>query len=119
MFHGLYEQVVRFASEAPLAAEVIQARAEYVHRTGELFESDPAYERRIAAFLEWYALDRPIASAGGKRPVDLYVEKLEADRKQVAGEGTDEELGRVRGLASSRPSLFEFKRAKDEHLILT
>ncbi|MEZ0314850.1 MAG: hypothetical protein ACAI38_24020 [Myxococcota bacterium] len=114
MFHGLYEQVVRFASEAQLAEELQEAKAEFLHRTGDLFESDGAFERRIAAFLEWYVLDRPAKAAGGKRPVDVYIEKKAAE---LAG-ANQEELARVQGFAVTRPSLFEFKRAKDEQMSL-
>lgn len=113
MFHGLYEQLVRFASEAPLAEELQQAKAEFLHRTGDLFESDGAFERRIAAFLEWYVLDRPARAAGGKRPVDVYIEK-----KASEAIAAPDDLARVQGFATTRPSLFEFKRAKDEQMSL-
>jgi hypothetical protein len=116
MFHGLYEQLVRSASEAPLAEELQQAKAEFLHRTGDLFESDGAFERRIAAFLEWYVLDRPAAAAGGKRPVELYIEKKQAEL--ASGGVTQEDLTRIQAFATTRPSLFEYKRAKDEHMSL-
>ncbi len=112
MFHGLYEQVVRFASEAPLADELQEAKAEFLHRTGDLFESDGAFERRIAAFLEWYVLDRPAKAAAGKRPVDVYLDTKAAELP------TPEDKTRVQGFATTRPSLFEFKRAKDEQMSL-
>lgn len=116
MFHGLYEQMVRFASEPPLADELQQAKAEFLHRTGDLFESDGAFERRIAAFLEWYVLDRPAQAVAGKRPVDVYVEKKQGE--VASGAFTAEDLTRIQNFATTRPSLFEFKRAKDEHMTL-
>jgi hypothetical protein len=116
MFHGLYEQLVRFASEAPLAEELQQAKAEFLHRTGDLFESDGAFERRIAAFLEWYVLDRPAKAAGDKRPVEVYLEKKSAEL--AAGNLSQEDFTRIQGFAATRPSLFEYKRAKDEHMAL-
>lgn len=111
MFHGLYEQVVRFASEGPLDGELKRAKAEFVERTGDIFESDETFERRIAGFLEWYTLDR--ATSGGRRPIDLFVEKRQ-------GEGIDaQELERLSGLLRTHLSLFEFRKAKNEHLMLT
>lgn len=111
MFHGLYEQVVRFASEGSLDSELKRAKSEFVERTGDIFESDETFERRIAGFLEWYTLDRP--TSGGRRPIDLFVEKRQ-------GEGIEpQDLERLSGLLRTHMSLFEFRKAKNEHLMLT
>src|SRR6266849_6202840 len=109
MFHGAYEDIVRFASEGRLNEEVRQAKTEFVERTGELFESDGSFERRLASFLEWYVLDRPVSFAPDVTPAKLYIES-------VADNLPAEEMVRLRGLTKSILSLFEFKRAKGEHL---
>jgi hypothetical protein len=109
MFHEMYEEMVRFASEGELGEELQRARAEYLERTGELFESDDAYERRIAAFLEWYVLDRPIGSGTYQTPAALYVEHMTPTL-------TESEVGRLEGLTRTTLSLFEFRGAKKDTL---
>ena len=109
MFHGTYEEMVRFASEGQLNAELRQAKAEYVERTGELFESDASFERRLASFLEWYVLDRPVSFEPQHTPAQMYI-AAHADKVDAL------ELQRMQGLTKSILSLFEFKRAKAEHM---
>src|SRR5689334_16235101 len=111
MFHGAYEDMVRFASEGQLNEELRRAKGEFVERTGELFESDTSFERRLAAFLEWYVLDRPVSFADGMTPAKLYIDS-------VSERLSPEELNRLRGLTQTILSLFEFKRAKGEHLFV-
>jgi hypothetical protein len=109
MYQPLYEDVVRFASEGVLAAELQRAKAEYVEATGELFETDATFERRIAAFLEWYALDRKL-STEPLTPVELYTKTATV---------SDEDRPRLQGLAQTTLSLFEFRRALREQLNVT
>ena len=109
MFHGAYEEIIHFASTGRLNEELRQAKAEFVERTGELFESDPSFERRLAAFLEWYVLDRPLSYAPALTPAKLYIES-------VADKLTADEVNHLRGLTQTILSLFEYKRAKDEFL---
>jgi hypothetical protein len=112
MFYGAYEEMVRFASEGELSAELRQAKAEFVERTGELFESDASFERRLASFLEWYVLDRPVSFADGLTPAQIYINQL--------GEGRDpQDVERMRCLTKSTLSLFEFRRTKGEHMQIT
>lgn len=108
--HSAYEEIVRFASEGPLAEELQRAKAEFIQRTGDLFESDDSFERRIAAFLEWYALDRPVAAQGNRTPAQLYL----ADRGENA-----KEIARLEPFTRTTLSLFEFRRAKGEGLVVT
>lgn len=54
----LYDSLVQYASEAHEPLPLTQARKLFIERTGDLFESDDAFERRICAFLEWYTLDQ-------------------------------------------------------------
>ncbi len=46
------------------AAEVVRAKDEYAGRTGRVFEDDELFEARTAAFLEWYAVERPLDGQG-------------------------------------------------------
>jgi hypothetical protein len=110
MFEEIYERMVTFASDGELAEELTRARGEYVARTGDLFETDPNYEHRIAAFLEWYTLDR-LVSSHNMTPAGLYI-----DRVTQTGEATPPELQRIRDLSRTTLSLFEFRRARREHI---
>lgn len=109
MLKETYEQIVHFASEGDLAAELSRAKQEYCARTGELFESDPSFEQRIAGFLEWYSLDRPWNGASGKTPVQLFLDANEASMEH-------EDLERFQAFAGTTLSLFEFRRAKNDYL---
>src|SRR5206468_11241688 len=109
MYQQLYETVVSFASEGELAEELPKARQEYQQRTGEMFESDASYERRIASFLEWYVFDRPLsAKPGHATPMQLYLDTHAATLPPV-------DLQRLKSLTQTTLSVFEFKSAKDEH----
>lgn len=109
MYQGLYEDVVRFASEGELSEELQQARKEYVQLTGEMFESDPSFERRIAAFLEWYTLDRVLPAGAGVTPLEFYLQGPGATQEES-------DRSRLVALKNSHLSLFEFKRAKEDHM---
>jgi hypothetical protein len=111
MFQAQYEDAARFASEGQLALELQRAKAEYINRTGELFESDLSFERRIAAFLEWYVLDRKTSMAPDYTPLELYLGKVSAtcpaaDRETLSG------------LTRSRLSLYAFRRSNGDSLRL-
>lgn len=108
-YHAAYEELIRFASEGRLDDELRLAKGQYVTRTGELFESDPSFERRLASFLEWYALDRPLSFAPDKRPVHLFLEHLAQTNAPERAHG-------LMGLAQTKLSLFEFNKVKDGHL---
>lgn len=111
MYQPYYEEVARYGAEGDLGAELLQARAEYKQRTGEMFESDASYERRIGSFLEWYVLDRKISFRPELTPAELFVLQK--------GAGLSEgDRNRYAGLAQTRLSLFEFKKAKAEHLVM-
>ncbi|MBI5510155.1 MAG: hypothetical protein HY903_15465 [Deltaproteobacteria bacterium] len=112
MFHETYERMTQFASSGPAFEEELKrARREFEVLTGELFETDLSFERRIGSFLEWYVLDRPLSFAPNKTPTLLYIES-------VAAGLTTPELNRLRGLTRTLLSLYEFKRAKGDHLLL-
>jgi len=111
MFHETYEKLTHFASAGAYAEELKRARQEFEQRTGELFETDPSFERRIAAFLEWYVLDRFLSFAPNKTPAMLYIEE------QAPGLTTPE-VNRLRGMTRTVLSLFEFKRAREDRLLV-
>jgi hypothetical protein len=112
MYQALYEEAVRFASEGDLADELKRAKGEYVARTGEMFETDPGFERRIAAFLEWYVLDRKVTRNPAATPMELYI-------LARGGHYDEAERARLHGLSRTVLSLFEYRGAKaGDHMIM-
>jgi hypothetical protein len=57
---ALLDRVITEA--AAHAGELVEAREEWDARSGKVFDDDPLYEERTAAFLEWYVLERGAAS---------------------------------------------------------
>jgi hypothetical protein len=88
------DAVIQTYGSGDWTAEVVGARDEYSERTGRVFEEDELYEARTAAFLEWYACDRPSAREG-QPPVVLA----------LAGAG-DDTRDALEAWASSHRSLF-------------
>ena len=109
MYQPYLEEITRFAAEGDLAPELQRAKIEFTRRTGDMFETDPSFERRIAAFLEWYVLDRKISFRPELTPAELYV-------LQKGAALAEQDRNRYAGLTQTVLSLFEFKRAKAEHL---
>ncbi len=84
--------------------EAMRAREEYFERAGKVFDDDAElFEGRMAAFLEWYVLERPFR--GGVAPV---VHILDQDPGLSAAERRTLSL-----LAASHRSLFELHEVDD------
>ena len=109
MHHEAYDRMVKFASEGELEEEIIKARSEYVQRTGDLFESDPSYERRLGSFLEWYVLDRPLSFAAHRTPAKMYID-------DALNELTTQEVTELRALTKTVLSLFQYKGVRGEKM---
>ncbi|HJZ84700.1 MAG TPA: hypothetical protein VKN99_05985 [Polyangia bacterium] len=90
------DQVIARYAAGEHQAEAARARAEFLEATGQVFDDDPWFEERITAFLEWYALERPL-DGRGSRPIDQYLcdATLASEARAAA-----------RALASSHWSLF-------------
>ena len=65
MIHRLLDRLAERYSEREHKLEAMRAREEYFDRAGEVFDDDAElFDGRMAAFLEWYVLDRPMAGIG-------------------------------------------------------
>jgi hypothetical protein len=107
MYYEHLDALIQYGSTGDLAEELQLARREYVHHTGDLLQSDPSYEVRIAAFFEWYLLDRSLPDR--QTPLLRYVEQQRAML-------TTDALAELRQLSRSHLSVFEFRKAKDNAL---
>jgi hypothetical protein len=109
-YQTFFDQLVEFASAGTFAHEVKTARDDYFSETGEVREDEPSFEARMEAFTEWYVLDRVLPDRN-QTPLELFL----AERRDALGA---EELEVYRGLRDSYRSLFEFHKARKEHLIV-
>ena len=109
MIYALLDRLTERYSENEHRLEAMRAREEYFDRAGKVFDDDAElFEGRMAAFLEWYVLERPSAGLGGKSPI---AHALEAAGKAPAGERRT-----LAHLASSHRSLFQLAAAADRVL---
>jgi hypothetical protein len=125
----LVERLARHYAEGPHLLEAMRAREEFFERAGKVFDDDgDLFEERMAAFLEWYIIERPwgrkgpsegsglvsVAAAGvkeprvGSAPVLAALEEAEifsaAERREAAL------------VATSHHSLFLLHTVKDQQL---
>jgi len=108
MIHRLLDRLAERYSEREHKLEAMRAREEYFDRAGKVFDDDnELFEGRMASFLEWYVLERPLAGIG-LTPVACAIE-----------EGVSlapEERRALAALAASHRSVFELFETKDQML---
>ncbi len=102
-FQTYLDELTALASREDRKADLLEAKAEFVKLTGEVFEDDPHFDQRMASFLDYYLMDRPSPLSGGKAPaVALYEE---AQRT-----GPPERVSGLRGFAETMHALFEVRK---------
>ena len=109
MIHGLLDRLTERYSENEHKLEAMRAREEFFDRAGKVFDDDAElFEGRMASFLEWYVIERPLGKEGSLPPIGRAIEAgLElppAERRMLAH------------LASSHRSLFQLAAAADRVL---
>ena len=102
---GVLDRVIAFAARDE--AETVKAREEWSEKAGRVFDDDTLYEERTTAFLEWYALERELAT--GKVPAERFLAEEPLDDKEGAW---------VHALATSHRSLFEVQKVHDGVILL-
>ncbi len=109
MIYGLLDRLAERYSDSEHKLEAMRAREEYFDRAGKVFDDDgDLFEGRMASFLEWYVLERPLQAAGGRPPIvhaiDTGAARPAAERRVLAQ------------LSSSHRSLFQLGAAADQLL---
>jgi hypothetical protein len=108
MIYRLLDRLAERYSEREHKLEAMRAREEYFDRAGKVFDDDAElFEGRMASFLEWYVLDRPLAGIG-LTPVACAIE-------EGAARPSDERRA-LAALASSHHSVFELFEISGEML---
>jgi hypothetical protein len=112
MIHRLLDRLAERYSEREHKLEAMRAREEYFDRTGKVFDDDAElFEGRMASFLEWYVLERPLGE-GGVPPVVRALEESTGKGAVAVPEAkrlarSPEELRILAQLAVTHRSLFE------------
>jgi hypothetical protein len=100
VIHGLLDELAASYAGPAFHDEIAAAREEYFTRSGKVFEDDAeVYEARTLAFLEWYVIERPLAS--GRTPVLTTMEA--SDLTQTSPERS----AALAAIATSHRSLFD------------
>jgi hypothetical protein len=108
LVHGLLDRLASRYGDGPFLEEVARAREDYFAQAGKVFEDDgDLYEQRMAAFWEWFVVERPLQD--GASPV----------MQALAEEGTWSAVERrvLAGIATSHRSIFDVA-AVEGHQIL-
>jgi hypothetical protein len=107
--YGLLDRLAERYSEREQKLSAMRAREEYFDRAGKVFDDDgELFESRMASFLEWYVLERPLSD--GKPPVIQAIEQgaaLPAEERRA-----------LAALATSHRSLFQLHAIADRVLDL-
>lgn len=102
VYKDLIDQVIdHFSKQERYLQEIIQAKEVFFQKTGKVFEDDSFYETRMAAFVEWFILDRPLFKVG-LTPVRYYFELFETELEEEKRQG-------LKALMKSLHSLFLFR----------
>jgi hypothetical protein len=116
LIHTLIDRVAIHFSEGVYADEAASARADYFWVAGELREEDSElFEPRMAAFLEWYVIERPLGLAAvpaGHTPVSWF-------QQEAKDQLSPEEQSALHRLLTSRRSLFCIKKVTPGNVVLT
>ncbi|HXJ20222.1 MAG TPA: hypothetical protein VMT03_08315 [Polyangia bacterium] len=120
MIYALLDQLTERYSENEYKLEAMRARDEFFDRAGRVFDDDAElFEGRMAAFLEWYMLERPSAGAGGRVPIVHAIEQSGTPGGVPSPPATSrpaEERREMAALASTHRSLFQLASAAERVL---
>jgi hypothetical protein len=87
--------------------EAVQAREDWLERTGRVYDDEESYEARMAGFQEWFALHRPLG--GGRVPAERYL--MEESRRLQPGDRAC-----LRAMCRSQWALFQALETEETHL---
>ncbi len=104
LIHVLMDRLASEYAEGPYRDEVAAAKEDYFTRAGKVFEDDAElFDARIASFLEWYVIERPLR--GGSPPVCKALED--------GGSLPPAEALALAHIATSHRSLFDIAAVAD------
>lgn len=102
--HAAIDLLAARYGEGAYRAEVASAKDQFFERAGKVFDDDgELFESRLAAFLEWYVLERPLDGAGRPPVLDLLADATQDDAPSELAEARLT----LAALATSHRSLFD------------
>ncbi|MDX2021700.1 MAG: hypothetical protein SF187_15770 [Deltaproteobacteria bacterium] len=107
LLHRTAELLVSRFAEGDFRDEATRAKSEYFELGGKVFDDDgDVFEARLASFLEWYVIERPLQKHG-VAPVRVWLRELAPDSDTARA---------LAVLATSHRSLFDVG-AVTEHAV--
>jgi len=100
---ALIDDVATRYAAPPWDEEIARARAAFDRSRGQVFDDEELFGEHMAAFLEWYTLERPLP--GGQPPVVADLDLAAAEGRVVPRD----ELALRRALRSSHRTLLELR----------
>jgi len=84
MVREYLEKLWERLSVPDIAAEMPEARREFLARTGEVIEEDPSFDVRMASFLDWFLFERPLHNSR-LTPLELLLDSglLTAEERAI------------------------------------
>lgn len=111
--HAAIDRLAARYGEGSYRAEVASAKDHFFERAGKVFDDDgELFESRLASFLEWYVLERPLDDVGRSPVLELLAESARPD---AASDLVESRLT-LAALATSHRSLFDVA-AVDGHVV--
>lgn len=71
-----FDELVAFATSEARRDEVLQGKAEFFEKTGEIFDDDRQFESRMAAMLEYLVFDRPSRDSQLTPAREYYLQRV-------------------------------------------
>lgn len=100
--HPFLEELIAFATPELTKPDLLEARAQWFQKNGEVFDEDRQLEQRMAGFLEHYVCDR-VAPHFGKTPARQRYE-------QALREEVPERAAAFRAFTQTIHGIFEVRR---------
>ena len=96
------DQLIAFGSQESRKPDLLDAKAEYLRLTGEVFEDDKIFELRMASFLDYYLFDRVSPISKLTPAAELYQLRLQG--------ASPEEANAFRCFTETVHGLFEVRK---------
>jgi len=111
LIHSLIDRLAAEYSAEPWRNDIAEAREDYFDRAGKVFEDDKElFESRMASFVEWYVLERPLQD--GPSPVLRALERANGNGEDAV---TRQALA---ALATSHRSVFDLAAVAGDNVEL-
>lgn len=100
--HPFLEELIAFATPEATKEDLLEARAQWFHKHGEVFEEDRQVEQRMSGFLEYYVCDRTAPHFGKTPARRRYEESIKSEAPERAAA--------FRSLTETVHGMFEVRR---------